>query len=206
MASVFENLTDEAISQLLLDCSTGKLTPERRAEVEAAAANVPELAEELALYKGLVKAGNPAGDVSGPGELGWARLSKALDEEDEELDTPVPANDNNVRLWRFAALAFGFLFVAQTAAQLIPSNGPSEPQYLPVSEIGVETLAQVAFAPTATELDMRALLSAVDGQIVRGPSAIGLYDIQFSDEATRDAAIERLKASGGIIESAAPKR
>ena len=207
MPDLFKNMSPEDISQLLVDCATGKLAAEEAKAVEKVASEVPALHEELIMYQGLVRAGNPVPDVTAPGELGWARLSKAIDAEEQQrsASTPQAANDNSRNIWRFAAFAFGFLFFAQTAIQFASQdNGVSDPQYLPVSETSEGAILKIAFVPTATEQDIRTLLSEVDGQIVRGPSSIGLYDVQFEDEAKRDGAQQVLAASDDIVESFSP--
>ena len=74
-------------------------------------------------------------------------------------------------------------------------SGPAEnARYAPVSErpAGGPTLS-VAFLPEATEADMRALLQEIDARISDGPSAIGLWQLSFADDAARDAGLARLQ-------------
>ena len=59
----------------------------------------------------------------------------------------------------------------------------------------------VAFTASAPEADIRALLVETGGQIIRGPSALGLWRIGFADDTARDAATERFSQSAGIVES-----
>ena len=98
-----------------------------------------------------------------------------------------------------AAAAAAVLVWQVVAVPLLP--GP-EPRYAPVSEgpaSGPEIA--VAFAPAATEAEIRALLRAVGAEVVGGPSAVGLWRLGFADAAARDAALARL-AGDPIVESA----
>lgn len=206
MPNLFENMSSDEISQLLVDCSANRLPETKVKEIEAFVEPLPALAEELAFYKGLVAAGNPAASVSSPGELGWARLSQALDADEKAGDIgqlPVAANDNISRVWRFAACAFAFLFVAQTAFQFLPqadSAGNGE-QYLPVTQAAQLNTLQVAFSPIAQEQDIRALLGEVNGQIVSGPSALGLYNVQFADKSALVSGQDGLLQASDVVET-----
>jgi hypothetical protein len=82
------------------------------------------------------------------------------------------------------------------------SPGREEATYAPVSEAPADGAALVvAFRPGTTEDAMRALLRASGAEVTGGPSAIGLWQLGFTDAAARDAALVRL-ASDPIVESA----
>ena len=103
-------------------------------------------------------------------------------------------------LWPMAAAAAAAVLVWQVAAvPLLP--GP-EPGYVPVSQgPGAAPEIAVAFAPEATEAEMRELLRTVGAEVVGGPSAVGLWRLGFPDAVARDAALARLVAHP-IVESA----
>ena len=63
----------------------------------------------------------------------------------------------------------------------------------------------VAFAPTATEAEIRALLQELDAQVVAGPSNEQLYTLQLTDssDAAADAALRRLRARTSLVRFAA---
>ena len=61
--------------------------------------------------------------------------------------------------------------------------------------------ATVAFAPGASEAQIRALLIASGATMTGGPSALGLWTLGFSDEAARDAGLERMRSAAGVVES-----
>jgi hypothetical protein len=63
----------------------------------------------------------------------------------------------------------------------------------------------VAFAPTATEAEIRALLQDLDAQVISGPSNEQLYTLQLADssDAAADAALRRLRARTSLVRFAA---
>ena len=63
----------------------------------------------------------------------------------------------------------------------------------------------VAFAPTATEAEIRALLQDLDAQVVSGPSNEQLYTLQLTDasDAAAEAALRRLRARTALVRFAA---
>jgi anti-sigma factor RsiW len=175
----------------------GRLTPEEAAQVEAEAAARPELAAEIALTRGIIAAFEEDERAPVPGELGWARLSRALDAEPRQVAAPAPARRP---LWPLAATAAAAVLVWQLAA--VPLiTGPGEPVgYAPVSETPAGATLQVAFVPDAPEAAIRELLRGLDARISDGPSAIGLWQLSFPTPEARDAAMETL-AAAPIVES-----
>ena len=59
----------------------------------------------------------------------------------------------------------------------------------------------VAFAPDATEAQIRALLQEIGATVTDGPSALGLWTLSFADEGRRTEGLTRLQAATGIVES-----
>lgn len=183
-------LPDEA----LVGYVRGRLPEAEAARIDRLAAENPTVAAEIALTRGLAADVDTEAERQGPGALGWARIAQALDK------TEAPVRRRHWPIWQMAAAAVAAVVVWQFAAvPLLP--GP-EPGYSPVSEgsgAGFEVV--VAFAPKATEAEVRALLRAVDGEMVGGPSAVGLWRVGFADAAARDAALTRLMDEP-IVESA----
>jgi anti-sigma factor RsiW len=174
-----------------------RLTPEEAARVEAEAASRPELAAEIALLRGIIAAFEEDERAPVPGELGWARLSRAIDAEPRPVAAPAPTRRP---LWPLAATAAAAVLVWQLAA--VPLiTGPGEPTgYAPVSQAPADGTLEVAFAPEAPEAAIRELLRAVGGRVSDGPSAIGLWQLSFPTPEARDAAMEAL-AAAPIVES-----
>jgi hypothetical protein len=184
------DLPDEA----LVGYVRGRLPEAEAARIASLAAESPQAAAEIALARGLAADVDAEAARQGPGALGWARIAQALDRAE------APARRPRWPVWQMAAAAAAAVVVWQVAAvPLLP--GP-EPGYSPVSEgPAAGPRLTVAFAPAATEAEVRALLRAVGGEVVGGPSAIGLWQIGFADAAARDSALARM-ARDPVVESA----
>lgn len=169
----------------------GRLPADGAARIATLAAEEPTLAAGIALARGLAADVDREAREPAPGALGWARIARALDAE----APPRPAR----HFWPMAAAAAAAVLVWQiVAVPLLPEPG----QYRPVTEApGPAPEIVVAFAPTATEGAIRALLREVGAEVVGGPTAVGLWRLGFADAAARDAALVRL-GGDGLVESA----
>ena len=188
---------DRPSDETLIAFVHGRLPENEAARIATEAGRQPDLAAEIALIRGITAAAAAEATDPAPGELGWARLSRAIDAE------PVrPGLHHARRLWPLAAAAAAAVLVWQLIAVPFVLPPTEMPEYAPVSErpAGEPTLS-VAFLPEATEADMRALLQEIDARISDGPSAIGLWQLSFADAAARDAGLARLQ-SAVIVESA----
>jgi len=183
---------DALPDEVLVGYVRGRLPEAEVARITRLAAESPEVAAGIALARGLAADVDAEAAGQGPGALGWARIARALDAE-------APARPARWPLWQMAAAAVAAVLVSQVAVPLLPGR---EPAYAPVSE-GSASAPEiaVAFAPAATESEVRALLRAVGAEVVGGPSAVGLWSLGFADAAARDAALARL-AGDPIVESA----
>jgi hypothetical protein len=183
----------------LRDLVAGRL-PEAEAErLRARAAAAPALAAEIALLGG-VRAALAAETAQGaPGELGWARLNRAID---AEAATRPPRR--SVALWQAAAAAAAAVVLWQAVAvPLVPGLRPGGPGYAPVTETpAAGFVLRVAFVPEAPEAAVRALLRETGAVVTGTPSALGLWTLGFADAASRDAALARFRAAAGVVESA----
>jgi len=198
-----ENLSAEDMSELLLDYAKNRLSADVRLDVEAAAAQSPEVLEELEYYKGLARAAElETEQTDSAGELGWARLSRAIEQAELEAVPPAAANDN-ARFWRYAAMALGLVVMGQFAVQLTQQNAADDARYVPVTASVAGVSAQITFAPDATEAAIRELLLSAQASIVSGPSAIGVYQLGFADEAARERGLAMFEDATAIVESSA---
>ena len=196
MSVSFENLTEEEISQLLLDCAKGRLSEDETRNVQTSAAATPSHAEELALYEGLAKAGENFNEGQSPDEMGWARLSRAIKTEQQNEIKSQYVGQAAQPLWRYATFALGFVVLAQAAMWFSSSNFSDEPTYVTVTETVDSYDAQVIFNPDAVEIDIRELLRSVDGEIVKGPSALGIYTcLLYTSPSPRDQRGSRMPSS-----------
>jgi anti-sigma factor RsiW len=62
------------------------------------------------------------------------------------------------------------------------------------------TLLQMTFKPTATEARMRQALAAVQGEIVSGPGALGVYTVRVP-EGQGPAVLQKLQSDRATVES-----
>jgi len=180
----------EELSALLVFLANGTLEGAERARVEAAVAVDPDLQAELAVLREIRGQMQDEVGLQSPGAFGHARLMRDLD---REVSAKRPS-----WLWQGVAAAAVALLVLQfaltrTGDDVRLAGGGVEVQSGPV--------VTVAFAGTATEAEIRALLLELDLSIVSGPSALGLYRLAARDEAARSAALDRLGASA-LVESA----
>jgi len=166
-------MTEDAISEMLLAYAQGRLSDEEQASVEQYVSANPAHAEELEFYKGLARTGELSKTQTIPNELGWKRLSKAIDSENISMSTSLQAANTNQPLWR----------------------------YDKTDSFDV----QVTFAPTTTEREFSDLLRSIKGEIVSGPTAIGLYTVRFTSEAQQENGLQHLREATDIIENASKK-
>jgi len=192
--------TDARSDEALIAYIRGRLPEDEAARLAAEAAESPALAAEIALMRGIAAAVDADAAVATPGELGWARLSRAIDAEAAR-----PAARVRRPLWPLAASAAAAVLVWQVVAVPLFTPGDQGPGYAPVSEepSGDFSLS-VAYAPTATEAEIRALLLEIGARVTGGPSAIGLWQLGFDSAAARDAGLARLQAAD-IVETAQPR-
>jgi hypothetical protein len=181
----------DEISALLVFLANGTLAGEEKVRVEAAVAADSALRADLDTLRAIRATMHEEALPQSPGAFGQARLMRDIARETKAA----PRN----WLWQGAAAAAVALLVVQTAlvwrddGLRLAGGG---------NEIASGPVLTVAFSGTATEADIRGLLLDLDLTIVSGPSAIGLYRLAAKDEAARAAALERLGAATGIVDSA----
>jgi anti-sigma-K factor RskA len=176
----------------------GRLPAEEARRLEVEAAGRPELAAEIAVMRGIVETFDAEARAPAPGELGWARLSRAIGAEPPRA--AAPATPSRRPLWPLAASAAAAVLVWQLAAVPLLTRPGEEAGYAPVSETPAGFTLDVAFAPAASEGAIRELIRSVDGRVSDGPSAIGLWQLSFPNAEARDIALQSLAASP-IVES-----
>jgi hypothetical protein len=162
---------DKDIEQSLPWLANETLEGEEARMAEALARESPEAARDLEFMRGLraqmktMEAGNS------PGALGWKRLQLQIARE------RAPAHSGAG--WRnIAAIAAAVVILLQ--AGIIGyqwSQGPVTPAG------GDGATLQVRFAPDASETAIRELLQQIDGTIVDGPGALGIYHLRIEGAA-----------------------
>jgi anti-sigma-K factor RskA len=191
-----QGFDDETVVAYVL----GRLSPQAAAALERRAASHAALAAEIALVRGLAHAEASRQAPRGL-ELGWARLSRAVDAEAKSrprrwLTQP------RFAAWQLAAAAAAVLVLTIGIGDLYPTRPETEAVYQTAgSDQGQAFAVQVAFAPSAREQDMRAALVQANAQLVSGPSALGLYVLVFRDEAARTEGMARLRQRPEVFET-----
>lgn len=177
----------------VLDYVAGRASPEAAERIEAVARDNPDLAADIALMRGAKAALADSKTDNPPGALGWARLER-------ELDRMPATATNRWPVWQVAA-ASAVAAVALWQFAVAPMVMPSQGGYVTATGSVRQYTATVAFEPDATEAQIRALLIETGATVIGGPSALGLWQLGFADNVARDAALERLRAAGSVVES-----
>lgn len=204
---------EERISQDLLDYAKGRLSAQERVDVEALVAGNPAQQEELAFYQSLYSAfeGDRNGTQTGPDEMGWMRLSKAIAAEESPVGQTAipqeghkPAANSNQSYWRIAAMIAGVVALGQSImlVNIGLDNQSNKPLYVSVAETEHAFDAKVIFRAEAVEADISALLKASNGDIVQGPSALGVYTVRFLDDEALKTGLESFIEASNVVESA----
>lgn len=181
-------MTDrEDIEALLPFYANGSVSAPERAAVEAALAEDPALELELAALRAMRDTLQAEAPRS-PGEFGLTRLMRDVDREAQ----PAPARSY---FWQVAAAVALAAFLGQSLYLMSQRDTGYE--------LAGETrdTISVAFAPAASEAEMRSLLQSLGLEIVGGPSALGLYEIAAPDRAVTQKDVEALRASH-LVEAA----
>jgi len=192
----------------------GDLSDTERQELESYAAENPEFSADIEFQKQLKSAIKDSHDGFVPGEMGWARLSKAMKAESSDLSSSghndqIVANDmvddksKAPKFWRYAAAILAVAVIGQAGAiGFISSGDKSEPQYVTVSELARgDNTVKIAFNKSVTIGELTKEMSDLGGVIVSGPSALGLYAISFETSKTCLKAVEALEANTAMVET-----
>lgn len=197
-----QDLPDDAVSERLLDLAKGRLDDKTAQAIEKEAGETPSHASELSYYKALASAAAPVTRSEGHDAL-WDRISDSIDEIDQDAASPPKAANDNTRIWQAVAAALGLAVIVQggiLANQTGTDKTPDGPIYIPVADSS-PLEAQILFQPDATSADLVALINQFEGDIVAGPSAIGLYTVRFETEAARDEAVDALRLETDIVDT-----
>ncbi|MGH1439068.1 MAG: S8 family serine peptidase [Cellvibrionaceae bacterium] len=136
--------------------------------------------------------------IESPTEWGWARLKQTIERqniEEDETDTNIHSGTKTVStikpIWKKLAIAASFAFVIQSG-YLVQQNVFNSTDYQLLSTKNLENSIQIQFKTDTSEQAIRQLLINTEGNIINGPSALGIYTIEFKD---RETALTRLNES-----------
>jgi len=180
-------MTRDEISALLPFLANDSLQGAERAEVEAAVADDPGLQAELAALKAIRATMQSEQDYS-PGEVGLARLMREVGQAPAERQT------GRSRIWQVAAA----VLLAVVIGQAVLQDRGTDPDGFELA--GTEAAFSMVVRPETTEAALRQLLLDAGVEIVRGPSALGIYDLALTEGVRLEEARAVLRASA-IVES-----
>lgn len=199
--------------------AAGTLTAEESAAVEAELARSPDLQRELKEWQAIESAAVAprAGEPEFRGHVAsvWARIDaheRAV--RQAKARGPLAALSGWLgNTWNVMPVGGRVAIAAQFVLLLAMAITFELPQR---SGPGFQTLARgtapaaagprlsVAFEPTATEAQLRAVLASVDAEVVAGPTAEQLYTVELRGRsASAEAALAKLRAAHGVVRFAA---
>lgn len=178
----------------------GDLSDAESLELENLAAKNPAIAADIEFQKNLKAALKPDEAAFEPGDLGWAKLSKAMEQESGDH---VQTVQQKPQFWRYAAAILAVAAIGQAGVLgSIAFKGDDNAQYQTVSERPVQSFrAKLGFNPNVTESALREALLSHEASIVAGPSSLGLYEIQFSSESSCVLAMKALGERKDIVDT-----
>lgn len=195
---------DAELDRLLPWYVNGSLSDDERARVEvylAASADAREEVELLGRLRDHVKADQPA---QSPGELGLLRLQRKIAADRKAA----PARAGRFGdWWRPAAVAAALVIAIQSALLFQSWRDGGGVDTAGDGRLGGGAVIEATFAPEATEAQIRAVLQAIDGRLIDGPGALGVYRIQLPGVGAADGdaireAIAALRARPDVVTGA----
>lgn len=184
--------------EILRDYVKGRLPAPEALQIETAAAADSALAAEIALVRSIVKSGDAVFCKAPPAELGWARLSRAIDAEARKPSF-LPTQFTR---WQVAAVALvGMMISSFVVGPLMPPTNKQGSFETASARPVFPHAALATFNPAAPESSVREALRAVNAEIVAGPSALGVYMLAFKDAESLNKGIEALRARNGVVET-----
>jgi len=201
----------DEIEMLLPWYVTGTLSDDDRVRVERYLADHPEAAQQLELIREEQDETVAVNEALGTMPAG--ALDKLL-AQIEETDGPAIARAQrpglletlagwlaifNTPVLKFAAAAAAIVIVAQAVVigSLVRDEGPASYETASApTEVApaVGTRLLIAFAEGATAAQITGLLEEIEGTIVSGPKAGGLFEVRISETELTDSAVESVVA------------
>lgn len=177
----------------LLTYVRGAASPALADRIEAMMARDAAFRAEIALMRALKPALQGADWGRPPGEFGWRKLETAI--RRDEARRRLAPSPRQVGFWRLAAAFLGVAVLGQAAYIASIPTTVEEAAYRTASGASEMHVLGVGFAPDASVAEIGDLLRDVDGRVIDGPSALGLYRVAFQSEETLREARERFQMS-----------
>ena len=183
------------------------LDEDQRRELDAHADGCPECARELAEMNTLRETIAPLEDIPEPSAFMLSRTLERIDAYEREMAAR-PAGWRRITAWWLES-AFPVRALIAAQAALIVVLGVGVVHFHRQSEI-FSTLAgptagaagarlTVAFQPGVSEETLRQTLRDVQGTIIDGPSALGIYLVQIPRGANAEQISAQLRAQSAVI-------
>ena len=179
----------------------GRLDASQREEIEKAIRESDQVRADYLLQKQIAKDG--VVDEVFPGDLGWAKLSKAIDQQGGST----PFWQKKLPIWQTAASIAASLVVWQGLITPIIDRQTtgSDAHYEMASANKHIHALKVRFSDAATIGEITDLLAEMEGDVVEGPGALGLYTVSFENEHLLAAARGLLEEHSALVESVYPQ-
>lgn len=191
---------EDKITSMIPAYLRGDLSEVENREVEAAAAKNPSVAADIKFQRNLKSSLGPNEDSFEPGELGWARLSKAIEQESVASE-PVTEKP---QFWKYAAAVLAVAAIGQAGVlgSMAFKDGDVA-QYKTVSETSVQnfTTVKLGLNPDVAVHQLTDTLLSLEASIISGPSSLGLYEVQFKSKSSCSSALETFRSHKNIIET-----
>jgi anti-sigma factor RsiW len=206
------NDANDAVHALLPWYVNGTLPDGDRARIERLLQQAPDLRGEVYWLQRLrlhMREAAPEQDRAGSelGDSGLARLHALIRAEQCKVAVPLPARAGpRPRAWINwslpLALAATFVLSVIVTVYLPSRDGTLEPLSGQTTAADA-VIVQVTFKPSAPEGEIRQLIASVQGEIVAGPGALGVYSLRVQ-KPQADQALATLRARKDLVESVSP--
>lgn len=146
---------------------------------------------EIAVMRGMKSALASDEGQNHSGEFGWHRLQVALEREENKDRRPGIAQ--RVGGWRAVAAVLGIMVLGQA---VYIATGPVDPARFQTASKGVQNhVLAVRFKDDAAIAAIGDLIRALDGRIIDGPGASGIFRMEFATQEALRAAEADLETS-----------
>lgn len=185
-------MTAENIIELMPIYLNGRLGADQMRQVETAIEASDHLKQELAFLQ-LIETRIKSEHVPSPAAIGWARLKRdiAALESSSQNQAATSSHRSGTFLWKTAAIAASLVLVMESGLLIQQQSQPVD-SYRPLSITELKNTVKVKFAADVSETQLRQLLAELQGRIVDGPSALGIYRLRFENP---QSALAQLHAS-----------
>lgn len=181
----------------------GELSEVEIKEIETLARDDADFAADIEFQKSLgvcLKAGNRSDSSL---EVGWARLSKAIDAEMEQSPAiPIAANDRGPkRFWQYAVACLACVVIGQAAFMTLRTADVANDQYIMAGHSETGVTIQVKLNDEISAKSLTDFLMTYDGVVTSGPDATGKYLVTYADMKSCEAAADSLSDDNEFFET-----